>query len=427
MSSSIEAHSVSYSYSDKEVLKEVTLGLVSGDFVGIVGPNGSGKTTLLRVLLKILQPTGGVVFLNQKDLSTYRATQIAQQVAIVPQELEASISFTSMELVLLARNSYQGLSWGYSKEDYWIAKRAMELTRTYQFRDRSFSDLSGGEKQRVIIAQALAQEPKILLLDEPTAHLDINHQLEILDLVCRLNQKDKLAVLAVFHDLNLATQYCKTMLLLKDGKIVGFGKPEEILTPRIVKEVFSVDVAIEVNPLTQKLFITPLRTLLKRAPDNDNAAYVHIVCGGDTGSFFMRELLDKGYNLSCGILNVLDTDQKTAQHLDIPHICEAPFSPISDKTYKKALDQINNCDAVFVTNLPFGEANLKNLELAQYALKQGRAVIIFSSSPFEERDHTQGKAQRIFDELIKDGAIVADTAESVFEALAGCRKRRLRA
>lgn len=428
MKVSIEALDVTCGYYNETVLEDVTLHLSSGDFIGIIGPNGAGKTTLLRLLCKNLKPRSGKVLLNQENLLSYSARQIAQEVGVVPQEIDAAFSFTVEETVLMGRNPHQGFSWGYSRHDLCIAKEAMEHTETISLSNRVLADLSGGERQRVIIAQVLAQEPQILLLDEPTTHLDINHQLEILDLIRKLNMENQLAVLAIFHDLNLAAQYCKQLLLLKKGKVIAFGKPSEILTPPLIKEVFDVDVAIDVHPLTQRLFLTPLQGASARLAHGTRASFnIHLICGGNTGGLLMSQLLKHGYSVTCGILNIMDTDQKTAEFFGIPHVSEAPFSPISDSAYEKGLKQISGSNVVIVTNLPFGQANLRNLDLAHHARKKGITTIILNSPAIEMRDYTNGRAQIKLMKLVEDGAILIDQPEKVFEILSHIEKRRLHA
>lgn len=428
MSTSIEALNVSCGYNQETVLKGVTLHLSSDDFIGVIGPNGSGKTTLLRLLSKTLKPQTGTVLLNQKSLWSYSACQIARQVGIVPQEMQAVFCFTALEMVLMGRNPHQGFSWGYSQNDHRVAGRSMDLTRTSYLADRIFADLSGGEKQRVVIAQALAQEPQILLLDEPTAHLDINHQLDLLDLIRSLNEKNHLAILAIFHDLNLAAQYCKNLLILKNGKVVALGPTEQILRPQLIKEVFEVDVAVDVHPLTRRIFITPLHNRSRRpSPHRKKSLRIHFICGADTGGALMHTLQDQGYYITCGILNILDTDQKAAELLEIPYVSEAPFSPISDRSYQEALGYTEQANAMIITDAPFGEANLRNLDLAQEAQSRGVRILILNGDSIENRDYTGGKAAIKLDKLIEAGATLIKQPDELIELLAEQDKRGIHA
>jgi iron complex transport system ATP-binding protein len=405
---------VSCGYNQKTVLSKASLRLSSNDFLGVIGPNGSGKTTLLRSLSKTLRPRTGTVLLDQTNLWSFSSSQIARTIGIVPQETESVFGITALDMVLMGRNPHQGLSWGYSPNDYNVAKKVMQLTKTLDFANREFADLSGGEKQRVIIAQALAQEPQILLLDEPTAHLDINHQLEILDIIRDLNSEKHLAILAVFHDLNLAAQYCKQLLVLKEGKIVTLEKTDQVLRPGLIKDVFGINVAVNTHPITQRIFITPLGDLARRSEHfATKGPRIHLICGAETGSSLMSALYKEGYNMTCGVLNVLDTDQKTAELLDIPHAAEAPFSNISDRTYDQAADYVDQADILIITDVPFGQANIRNLELAERAQSKGVSVVILDHNIAQDRDYTAGEALRKLDRLVHAGATLAGKSDDL--------------
>ncbi|HDQ06146.1 MAG TPA: ABC transporter ATP-binding protein, partial [Candidatus Bathyarchaeota archaeon] len=235
---------VDCSYGSVDVLKDVNFGVESGEFLGILGPNGSGKTTLLRSISRVLQPQKGTILIDDKDIYGMKSVDVAKQLAVVPQETPVTFDFTALEVVLMGRNPHMPRFKMESKEDLAIAKNSMELTRTWEFADRPVTELSGGERQRVIIARALTQEPQILLLDEPTTHLDISNQLEIMDLIKHLCETKKLLIIAVFHDFNLAARYCDSLILLKDGKIVAVGKSDETLTNENIRKVFSVDTIV---------------------------------------------------------------------------------------------------------------------------------------------------------------------------------------
>src|SRR3989304_1290639 len=206
-------------YGSVKVLEDVSLSVKEGDFVGILGPNGSGKTTLLKSISRTLKPHRGAILLNKADIYSLKSVEVAKQLAVVPQDSNIGFSFAALDVVLMGRNPHMTRFQLESTKDIAVAKRVMTLTNTWHLAERPINELSGGEKQRVIIARALAQEPKILLLDEPMTHLDIINQLEIMDLVKDLCSKQGLMVLAVFHDLNLAARYCTSAIMLKKGKI----------------------------------------------------------------------------------------------------------------------------------------------------------------------------------------------------------------
>jgi iron complex transport system ATP-binding protein len=280
--------------------------------------------------------------------------------------------------------------------------------------ERPINELSGGEKQRVIIARALAQEPKILLLDEPLTHLDIMNQLEIMDLVKDLCVKEKLVVLAVFHDFNLAARYCNSAIMLKDSKIFAAGSLTEVLTSENIKSVFNVDAIVKKHLVTNSIFVIPLSP--QKFPPSRKCS-IHLICGAGTGTALMKVLLDEGYSVTAGVLNVLDTDFETAQFLKIPVTTEAPFSPITEKTHKDNLVMINKASTVVLTSVPFGFGNLQNLEAAKEALDRGIPTFVIDEIPVERRDFTRGKAKKLFTELKNKGAVFVKNQNELLSLL----------
>lgn len=390
-------------YGSVKVLENITFFVKDGDFIGILGPNGSGKTTLIRSISRVLKPYRGSILLDGKDVYVLKGVDVAKQVAVVPQESSIGFSFTALDIVLMGRNPHLRRFQMESQRDFEIAKKAMVLTNTWHLAERPVNELSGGERQRVIIARALAQEPRILLLDEPMTHLDIVNQLEIMDLIKDLCLKQRMIVLAVFHDLNMAARYCTSALLLKKGRVFSAGTVEEVLTAENIREVFAVDALVRKNPVTNSLYVIPMSP---QKPVHNRQCSVHLICGAGTGAALMRVLLDDGYNVTAGVLNVLDTDFETAELLKVPVVTEAPFSPITPKAHKDNLTMISKARVVIVTSVPFGHGNLKNLEAAVEAVKNGIPTYVIENTPIERRDFTGGKAKLLMDELKENGAII---------------------
>lgn len=388
-------------YGSVKVLEEVSLSVKGGDFVGILGPNGSGKTTLLKSISRTLKPHRGTILLNDADIYSLKNVDVAKQLAVVPQESNIGFSFSALDVVMMGRNPHITRFQMESAKDLAIARKAMTVTNTWQFANRPINELSGGEKQRVIIARALAQEPSILLLDEPLTHLDIINQLEIMDLVKELCVKNKLVVLAVFHDLNLAARYCTSAIMLKKGKIFAAGSLSEVLTSENIKGVFNVNAIVQKHLVSNSVFVIPLSPQ-KTSPPKRCA--VHLICGAGTGTTLMKVLLDEGYSVTAGVLNVLDTDFETAQFLKIPVTTEAPFSPITERAHKANLTMISKASTVVLTSVPFGDGNLQNLEAALVAVKRGIPTFIIEEVPIERRDFTGGKAVALLAELKSKGA-----------------------
>lgn len=250
MTIGIELRDVSFAYTDGMALRNIKLSVTAGEMVGLLGPNGSGKTTLIKLASGIIRPNHGEILLDGTSLRSMSRKNIARSVAVVPQQFDIPFAFTTTDVVMLGRFPFIKNLSAESAEDKHIVSETMDIVRLSQFGERRFDELSGGERQKVILAMALAQQPKLLLLDEPTLHLDISHQIEILELVRRLNTTQKLTAVAAMHDLNLAALYFDRLILLKEGKIVADGTPSQVLTEGIISEVFATTVKVEVHPST---------------------------------------------------------------------------------------------------------------------------------------------------------------------------------
>ena len=251
----ISAQDLTYEIEGSTLLDGVDLHADRGQLVGLIGPNGAGKSTLLRTISGILRYRGGAVLLEGEDLRSLSPRDVAATLALVPQIAPYTYGFTSIELVLMGRYPHLGRFQIEGREDDRIARDAMRLTETEQFADRTLDTLSGGERQRVFVARALAQQPRILLMDEPTANLDILHQLKVLDLVRRL-VADGLTAVAAIHDLNMAARYCDKLVLLNKGHVLAEGSPADVLTPDTIESVFGVHSAVYRDPTTGALAIS---------------------------------------------------------------------------------------------------------------------------------------------------------------------------
>jgi iron complex transport system ATP-binding protein len=244
-------------YGPVAVLHEISLELRSGEMLAIVGPNGAGKSTLLKVASGSLLPSRGRVELLKRPLAGYDRRAVARVMATVAQENPVAFRFTVLEIVLMGRAPHLGRFHLESAHDLAAAHTALEQFDLVNLAYRPIDELSGGERKRVFLARALAQQPRILLLDEPTAFLDLRHMAEILVRFRRLCVESGLAIAATMHDLNAAASYADRVLLLNDGKIVAYGHPEEVLTARNLEQVYQVKVQIGVNPVTGSLAIFP--------------------------------------------------------------------------------------------------------------------------------------------------------------------------
>jgi iron complex transport system ATP-binding protein len=255
MNTLLEIKSLTCGYEPGFSIQDINFSLEAEEFVGIIGPNGSGKTTFLRAIIRFLKPRRGAVFFEGKDIRQFGFKEFARKIAVVSQNPPVS-DMTVEEFVLLGRIPHFGkMQFLESVQDFEAAHKVMSLTQTLQFKDRMLRELSGGERQLVFIARALAQEPRLLLLDEPTTHLDITHQVAVLDLLKRLNREQGLTVMIVLHDLNLASEYCKRLVLVREGKVYKAGSPKEVLSYEIIEAVYKTVVVVRENPISLRPYV----------------------------------------------------------------------------------------------------------------------------------------------------------------------------
>jgi iron complex transport system ATP-binding protein len=267
----IETRAVGFRYGAETALEDVSLGVEPGEVVGLLGPNGSGKSTLIKVLSGILSPYQGSARVDGAEIRTARRRDLASKLAVVPQETSFAFPFTVLQTVLMGRHPHlAGLAFE-TQQDVDLARAALDRCGALHLEGRTIQELSSGERQRVVFARALAQEPRALLLDEPASFLDIRHQTELYDLVRELAVKDGAAVLTVLHDLNLAAEYCDRIYLLRRGRVAAAGKTDEVFTYANLTAVFETEVYVDTNDLTGQLLVVPLsgrvrRELARRKP-----------------------------------------------------------------------------------------------------------------------------------------------------------------
>ncbi|NIQ40179.1 MAG: ATP-binding cassette domain-containing protein [Proteobacteria bacterium] len=255
----IKTKDLSFRYNDGWILQDLAFSVEKGDFLGIVGPNGTGKTTLLKLLYRLVLPQKGQVLIGGKDLTLMTRKEISRKIAVVSQETQINFPFVALEIVLMGRSPHlKGLQFE-RKRDFDIATNAMELTDTLEVAHRPFNELSGGEKQRIFIARAVAQETDLILLDEPTANLDIRHQVQFYNLMTTLNTEKSITIVTVSHEINLASEFCKNILLLNEGSVFALGKPGDVITKKNIEAVYQTPVLVDQNPETKAPRVTLLR------------------------------------------------------------------------------------------------------------------------------------------------------------------------
>ncbi len=259
----LELQKITCGYGKKQVLFDISFTVKTGEIVAVIGPNGSGKTTLLRTITKLVVPQEGKVILNGEDLGMMDNRKLAQSTAVVSQDQDTG-ELTVLEYVLLGRiPHYRTFQFFETKQDLAIAERYMALTDVLKYKDRMLAHMSGGERQLAHIARALIQEPTLLLLDEPTAYLDITHQVGVLNMIKRLNRELNVTVLMVLHDLNLAAEYADRLMLLNDGRIFKEGIPADVLTYQNIEEVYKTPVLVHENPISKRPYIMVVSERMK--------------------------------------------------------------------------------------------------------------------------------------------------------------------
>ncbi len=387
------------------MLEEVSFSLAPGELVAVIGPNGSGKSTLLRAVSRTLHPQSGEVRVEGREIYSATPQWVARRIAVVPQETRVDFAFTVREIVLMGRLPHLGRFATETAADIAIAREALQRTGVLKLEDRSILGISGGERQRVMVARALAQQTPILLLDEPTAHLDINYQIEIMRLVNTLRADGARALLVVLHDLNLAAQFCDRLLLLHRGRVFADGPPESVLTRENVRLAYGADVLVRRHPQTGRPYV--VAEAGRGAPqfaEAEEMPLVHVICGAGTGEAVFESLLERGFRVTAGVINTGDSDQVAAKRLNLRYVDEAPFTAITEDTHRAHLRFIEDADMVLLTPFPMGPANLRNLDAAHYALSLEKPVWLLDAEGARARDFSGGPAGERFEALLKAGA-----------------------
>jgi len=395
-------------YGGKSVVSGVDLVLHAGESVALVGPNGSGKTTCLRTITGEADVLAGSVSLAGKRRDGMKAREVARTVAVVPQTFSADFGFTGREFVAMGRNPWLGALEHPGCEDMAVVDRAMSRTDTVHLGDVRVSETSGGDLQRLVLAQALAQEPMVLVLDEPTSHLDVNHRLQILDLV-RTLADEGLAVLSVLHDLDMAARYADRLAVLAEGTLITHGVPEEILTPELMSRIFGVRAVVRTDPATGARMVTPL--LRESEVSARRGGAVLLVGGSGSAAWMMRRLVAEGLDVQLAGISVGDTDHEVAEVLGVSCVELGPFGTVDEKAITRVRSMAVQADAVIVCGTPFGPANIGNLaavsDVAEKTLWVGRIDT--------SRDFTSGAAVEMFKESLSSGAVVVETDMSALE------------
>ena len=409
----ISAENLEVRYSDKIILQDISFNFEDSNFISIIGPNGAGKSTLLKTIGKLLDSSQGSIYLDNKNLNSFNKNELAKIRTFVSAEESFNIELiTVLDYLSLGRLPYQNFLGILSSNDKKIIKNVISSLEIENLIEKKLTELSSGEKQRIQLAKALVQEPSILLLDEPTSHLDVRYQIDLMKLLKKISLSG-VKVITIIHDLNLASYFSDKLILMNKGKIISFDKPKDVLTEKNLEEVFKNKWDIFINPITNapKVYPKIYESILK----NKKLGKIHVICGGGTSREIISLLRNYDFDISLGIVNVMDSDYFLAKELGLKLIQEEPFSFIKDETRQKLRSELKNTDYIYLTKVSFGEGNLANLEELLYAQKKYGKIIITEENNFNDRDFCDGKALNIFKDLRIDYLGILDFLKQINE------------
>lgn len=413
--SPLEARGLVVQLGGRRVLSGVDVNLREGELLAVVGPNGSGKTTLLRALLGLQVPAEGRVSILGRAASELAPAARARRAAWMPQEERPSENLTVEEYVGLARFPHIGAFGLEDDSDRRAIEQALVACDLTAFRNRGVLDLSGGERQRVLFARALAQASPILVLDEPTSHLDMARQFEVMAYLDRFRRdRPGRAVLVAMHDLNLACRFADRLLWLARGQVAAIGPPRATVTAERIFQVFGVEAVVRTRD--GQVVVFPPRPPEEPPRPPSGGRRVHVVCGGGSGEELLTALVEAGYSVSAGVLHLLDSDETLARELHVSTAVESPFSHLSEATRAENRRLMSSADAVVVAPMCIGPANLANLEDV-LALPRPRTVLLLEGGSPAERDFTGGEGMRLIGRLETAGAERVASVRTVLERL----------
>ena len=398
---------VSVRFGDRSAVHRLSLGVSAGELLAVVGPNGSGKSSLLRAAIGLVPPSGGVVRLaDGRSTGRLSARERAVQLAWMPQEEPSGENVSVGEYVAYGRYAHESRWVGPTAADRAAVRSALVEVDLAGAVDRGVRELSGGERQRARLARALAQEAPVVLLDEPTAHLDIGHQLDVLARVRAVARRGGRAVVVALHDLNLASRFSDRLAVLAHGRLVAEGLPRDVLSAELLQRVWGVVAEVRVDRSTGLPFLLPRLP----APGGEGPAArnrgprVHVVGGGGSASALLARLYDEGFDLTAGVLPLFDSDAVRAEELGIPAAVELPFVPVGSEALDRLDRLLASARAIVVAPFPVGPTNLANL----LALRPHCArvpVALLGQAPGARWDYAAGEGQRARSELLAAGAV----------------------
>lgn len=361
----LQTEGLKVGYGKKVVVDSVEISGFRGQVLCLLGPNGAGKSTILRTLSGLLQPVDGVVFINQQDIKTIRKKELAKEMAIVLTKKFAAGMMKVYDVAAMGRYPHTGRFGSLGEKDHALVREALIRVNADYLSERYFEELSDGEKQKVMVARALVQEPEVIVLDEPTTHLDIRHRLELIDILKTLSKEKNITVILALHEIDLALKSCDKVLLVKDNKILGYGEPEDVVSEEMINELYGIKNAAFNNLLgTIEL-------------ENRQKPSVFVIGGNGCGTPIYRTLSKHQIGTVTGVIHENDIDYEIARTMGIAIRSEQAFDEISELSYRAALKMMEAVETVIDSGFPIRKINEKNLDLLKAAIVGGKKVISY--------------------------------------------------
>ena len=360
-----KAEGVSVGYHKKPLIEDIEIGLEKGEILTLIGPNGAGKSTVLKSIAKQLALIAGTIYLDEQSVEKMSGTELSQNMAVVLTEKLQTEMMTCEEVVATGRYPYTGRFGILSATDHQVVKEAMELVHVTAIKDQDFTRISDGQRQRVMLARAICQEPEIIILDEPTSYLDVKYKLEFLSILQEMRKKKGVTVIMSLHELELAERVSDKILCIDGKRVDRVGKPEEIFEQGYISKLFSI---------TSGSFDEENGTMELESVKGE--ANVFVIAGGGCGRAVYRRLQRKGIPFITGVLSKNDLDYPVARALATEVIATESFEPITEEHIREAQKKLNACEKIICCKEKFGTLDQANAELLEFAKKSGKELEI---------------------------------------------------
>ena len=377
MSTYLQLDHLSVGYNTVPVIEDINLDIQKGEVIALIGPNGAGKSTILKTIARDLAKISGEIELDTKSIQSYTFKELSQKMAVILTERIKVELMTCRDIVATGRYPYTGRLGILSREDEQKVYDAMETVHAVELADRDFNAISDGQKQRILLARAICQEPEIILLDEPTSFLDVRHKLELLSILTRMARKKGITVLTSLHEIDLAEKVADRIVTVKGKDVFGFGKPEDIFEEGRIRDLYEIDNG----------FFDPMFGSIELQKPQGDAPRIFVLAGNGSGIPIYRTFQRKNVPFATGVLFTNDVDYQLARLFAIEVVSEEPFSGISDASFERAKELMLSCEKVIDAGCIIGESNKRMQELKELAEKEGKLYgpEILSEIKAEER------------------------------------------